>query len=277
MEGTAVSVKVSNWAWHEARDRDGKKLTGNLFILLLALADVADDSGSCLRFAPGQEGLTYDALATKTGVDRRTIIRLVAKLRDEGLVDHRPGVKGRANEFLVMAPWTSKSGDKLSPNGESDAVTTGADSVTDSTEFGDNSSSHSSYRRIDVADVTTSGVSTLWQRFAQPLCGVLVAELIRNEVKHPDPMSKRWLDAARLLVDVDKRDPHQAKQLIEWACRDGFWRANILSMPTFREQYDKLRLARERAVGKTSTVEHGRSVDQILRDREALEQRAVSA
>jgi hypothetical protein len=115
-------------------------------------------------------------------------------------------------------------------------------------------------------------------RFAQPLCDVLVQELVRNEVKYPDPMSKRWLDAARLMVDADGRDPHQAKALIEWACRDSFWRANILSMPTFRDQFDKLRLARERQGGsKKSTIEHGRDVDAILRAREGKQLQAVGS
>lgn len=115
-------------------------------------------------------------------------------------------------------------------------------------------------------------------RFAQPLCDVLVQELVRNEVKHPDPVSKKWLDDARLLVDADGRDPHQAKDLIEWACRDSFWRSNILSMPTFRKQYDKLRLARERQAPRLSTVEIGRSADEILRERAAARDRlAVTA
>jgi len=270
-----MSVKVSSWVWHEAT----REVSGNELILLLALADIADDQGRC-RFVDDEAGLTYDGLASKVRVDRRTIERLIPKLRDRGLVEHSKGVKGRPNEFRVVVPWARISADNMSGNDvreAADSPTAVQDSPTATTIFPDNSSSRTSLSRIDVADVSTSMPATLGQRFAQPLCGVLVAELIRNEVKYPDPMSKRWLDAARLLVDVDKRDPHQAKVLIEWACRDGFWRANILSMPTFREQYDKLRLARERAVGKTSTVEHGRSVDQILRDREAAEQRAIGA
>jgi len=121
----------------------------------------------------------------------------------------------------------------------------------------------------ELEKVTTKKAETQGQRFAQPLCDVLVAELVRNEAKVPEPMSKRWLDAARLMVDADGRDPHQAKALIEWACRDGFWRANILSMPTFREQFDKLRLAAERQSPKRSTVDNAREAAEILRARSA--------
>lgn len=118
--------------------------------------------------------------------------------------------------------------------------------------------------------------ATLGQRFAQPLCDVLAAELDANGVKYS--VTQRWLDAARLMVDRDGRDPHQAKALIEWACRDSFWAANIQSMPTFREQFDKLRMHRDRAVGgaKRSTVEHGRDVDALLAAEEA-QQLAVTA
>jgi DNA-binding Lrp family transcriptional regulator len=281
VEGTAVSVKVSAWVWHEARDRDGSEVAGNELVLMLALADVADDSGRC-RFVDEDTGLTYEALAEKVRVSKRTVIRMVAALREAGLIDVVKGVKGRPNEFRVLISATAKSGDNLAPNDDEtgpDSVTTATDSVTTEAGFGDNGDTRSSYPRVREADVSTSGPSTLGQRFAQPLCEVLVGELIRNEVKYPDPMSKRWLDAARLLVDVDKRDPHQAKTLIEWACRDGFWRANILSMPTFREQYDKLRLARERATGKPSTMQQGRNVDERLRALQAAgdEPRAIGA
>src|SRR5690606_38335231 len=134
----------------------------------------------------------------------------------------------------------------------------------------------------DVSNVSTSEVGepkveTQGQRFAQPLCDVLAAELTANEVRFS--ITKSWLDAARLMVDRDGRDPFQAKALIEWACRDSFWAANIQSMPTFRKQYDKLRLSRERAqVGaKRSTVEHGRDVDALLAAEEAQQRLAVTA
>ncbi len=243
-----MSVKVSSWVWHEARYRDGSVIAQNALVLMLALADVADDNGRC-RFVDDEEGLTYDSLAEKVRVDRRTIERLIPRLRDEGLVEHLKGVKGRPNEFTIAVPWAKRSTDNLSGNEEgaaADSPTAVQDSPTAATGFPDNGDIRSSLLRIDVADVSTSAPQTTGQRFAQPLCDVLFAELRRNEVKVPEGYPKRWLDAARLLVDADGRDPHQAKALIEWACRDSFWRSNILSMPTFRAQYDKLRLARER-------------------------------
>lgn len=91
-------------------------------------------------------------------------------------------------------------------------------------------------------------------RFAQPLCDVLTSELKALNVKVLEPTPKAWLDAARLMVDRDKRDPREARDLIVWACQDSFWQSNIHSMPTFREKYDRLRMQRERG----SSHRHGR-------------------
>ena len=40
--------------------------------------------------------------------------------------------------------------------------------------------------------------------------------------------------------------------MIAWCQADEFWRGNILSMPTLRRQYDKLRLAALRERGRVS-------------------------
>jgi hypothetical protein len=57
-----------------------------------------------------------------------------------------------------------------------------------------------------------------------------------------EPESKRWLDAARLLVDADGRHFEEALAVLEWSQQDEFWRTNVLSMPTFRKQYPRLRM-----------------------------------
>jgi hypothetical protein len=145
-DGRLMSVRVSSWVWHEASET----IAGNELVLLLALADVADDQGRC-RFV--EEGLTYDALAVKVRVSKRTVIRLVAELRERGVIDQVRGAKGRPNEFRVVVPWASGSGDKLAPNavsGAADSVTSESDSVTDATGFGDNSDSRTSLIREDV-------------------------------------------------------------------------------------------------------------------------------
>lgn len=77
----------------------------------------------------------------------------------------------------------------------------------------------------------------------------LLADLIeRNGSKRPT-VTKRWADAERLLLERDGRDRTEAERLIQWCQADEFWRGNVLSMPKFREKYDRLRLNASRNGG----------------------------
>jgi hypothetical protein len=75
------------------------------------------------------------------------------------------------------------------------------------------------------------------------LCRRLAELMLANDPKAKvEPESKRWLDSARLLVDTDDRHFEEALAVLEWSQADEFWRTNVLSMPTFRKQYAKLRM-----------------------------------
>ena len=80
------------------------------------------------------------------------------------------------------------------------------------------------------------------------LCTHLADRIEANGSKRPT-ITKGWRDAARLLMTRDGRTEEQIHRAILWCQNDEFWRANILSMPTLRRQYDRLRLAAQR--GKT--------------------------
>ena len=78
----------------------------------------------------------------------------------------------------------------------------------------------------------------------------LLADLIEANGSKRPTVGKRWADAERLMLERDKRDRSETERLIRWCQADEFWRANILSMPKFREKYDQLRLQARRS--KTS-------------------------
>lgn len=80
------------------------------------------------------------------------------------------------------------------------------------------------------------------------LCQRLVERLVANGCK-PPTVTKVWRDEARLLLDRDNRDLAEALGLIDWCTKHTFWHRNILSMPKFRHQYERLRLE-QRAEGK---------------------------
>lgn len=84
------------------------------------------------------------------------------------------------------------------------------------------------------------------------LCTRLRDWMIHNEVKEPT-VGKLWKQQARLMLDKDGRDLSKALNLIDWCQQHKFWKSNVLSMASFRDEYDRLALqAREewRANGK---------------------------
>lgn len=104
------------------------------------------------------------------------------------------------------------------------------------------------------------------------LCDVL-ADLIAANGSNRPKIGKAWRDAARLMIDKDGRDPVKAERLIRWCQADDFWKPNVLSMPTFREKYDTLRLQANRdATPKANgrTTPQSRTAENAERVRLAL-------
>lgn len=89
------------------------------------------------------------------------------------------------------------------------------------------------------------------------LCERLADRIADNGSKRPT-ITRKWRDACRLLIDKDGRTAEQVKAAIDWCQSDEFWRANILSMPTLREKYDRLRLDAIRKQNAASRKGNGR-------------------
>ncbi|MDQ0275739.1 hypothetical protein QO003_000042 [Arthrobacter silviterrae] len=64
--------------------------------------------------------------------------------------------------------------------------------------------------------------------------------LTANDVRFK--VGKGWHESARLLIDRDKYTVQQITWLIRWATADSFWKANILSLPKFRAQFEQLKI-----------------------------------
>lgn len=82
------------------------------------------------------------------------------------------------------------------------------------------------------------------------LCAHLADRIEANGGNRP-VITKKWRDAARLMLDNDKRTEDQVHTAIDWALNHEFWHTNILSMPKLREQYETLRLQAKRPRGST--------------------------
>ena len=94
-------------------------------------------------------------------------------------------------------------------------------------------------------DGSDAGSDEPYREDVEKVCQHLHDRIVANGSK-PPTIGKTWRRAARLLIDKDHRTVEQIIAAIDWCQDDEFWRANILSMPTLREKYDKLRLAAQR-------------------------------
>lgn len=97
----------------------------------------------------------------------------------------------------------------------------------------------------DTPSSTASVPAELERDDVTRLCEHLRDRIVENGSRRPN-ISKGWRDAARLLLDKDGVSEAEAHRLIDWCQADGFWRSNILSLPKFREQFDKIRLQANR-------------------------------
>lgn len=75
------------------------------------------------------------------------------------------------------------------------------------------------------------------------LCSTMQA-LVAERAKRPDVTATWRTEAMRILVN-DRRPLQEALTVMRWAAADDFWRANVLGIPKFRKQYDRLKLRME--------------------------------
>jgi hypothetical protein len=73
------------------------------------------------------------------------------------------------------------------------------------------------------------------------LCDHLADRMAERGISRPK-IGKRWLDAARLMIDVDGRTEQEIHGAIDWSQQHHFWHRNVMSMEKLRSQYDRLLL-----------------------------------
>lgn len=79
------------------------------------------------------------------------------------------------------------------------------------------------------------------------ICVYLADKVEANGSKRPT-ITHEWRREARLLLDEKRPIPVTVDRVInaiDWATADHFWHRNVLSMPTLRKQWERLRLARK--------------------------------
>jgi hypothetical protein len=112
-----------------------------------------------------------------------------------------------------------------------------------------------------VADATANRADV------ESLCQELADLIVANGSRRPT-VTKKWRDAARLMIDRDGIPVDMIMGAIRWSQGNDFWKAHILSMPKLRDKYDTMRLQAE-----SSPTRRVATTDRKLQDARALADR----
>lgn len=234
--------------------------------VLVALADYADENGECFP--------KHERTAQRTGTSVSTVKRAIKSLTETGYLttthQYRDDGRFRANRYrLNIAHDIPGQSDPVGGSERTDhqpRVTPlpGQSDPNTGSEWASKNPQENPHRNpqenLGAAAADAEAEGAIEEVFDDPtenrpeveeLCNLLADCIEANGSKRPT-ITDRWRDAARLLLDRDGRTTEQVAWIIQWSQTDEFWRGNILSMPTLRRQFDRLRL---KAVGQaTPTV-----------------------
>lgn len=249
-----------SWVWQHSTSEGIDRL------VLLAIADAADDDG-------GNAWPSVATLARKTRVDPRTVQRAVRRLVAVGELTMRSNAgRNGVNVYRVtMTPGTVPPRQTATPGATPPRQDAAPAESPHPPAHSHPTPRHSATQPVldpPTTRPTTSSSDAPKRADVERLCEHLADRIQANGSKRPQ-IGKSWRDAARLMLDTDRRTEQQIRNAIDWCQNDEFWRSNILSMPKLREQYDRLRLAAAR--GQPAARES--TTDQRVRDGAALAQR----
>lgn len=246
-----MSIRHMSAVWESA------PVTGTDLLVLLALADFA-----------GADGSSWPSIATlakRARASEPTVRRSVRALAQKGLieVEHRPGYSSRYVVLPVSEPLPEPAPEPPTPATDATPINLIPLSSVTPPERGPLSQLRHPYqsdtpviavtpepkelthlaseRDSDVGGHLSSPNADESRDDVERLCQHLADRVEANGSKRPT-IGKEWRDAARLMLDRDGRTEQQIHAAIDWCQDDGFWRANVRSMPTLRKQYDQLRL-----------------------------------
>lgn len=94
-------------------------------------------------------------------------------------------------------------------------------------------------------DADTSDAPTRERPDVEAVCDHMADSVAARTGRRPR-ITKRWRDAARLMIDRDQRPTDQIHAAIEWVAQSDFWAANILGIPKLRDKWDTIYLQAKR-------------------------------
>lgn len=248
-------------------------------LVALALADHANDEGSSIW-------PSIDTLEAKTGLSRTAVKGCLRTFRALGLVVvegyRRTKAHGRVPIYRMSADRLRAGGDPWSDDRGREATSVGVARRPQTLQQGSRGDPKSSLEpepslnkpsvstAVDVARSKCSDESLA-------LVDLLVNLIVENGSKKPSP-GAQWYNAARLLLTEDGVAPADAEAVLRWCQGDEFWRANVLSMPKFRQKYDQLRLQSKRGrPGAGAEYDEAAEIQRLDEYRRQIEREGSSA
>ncbi|MCK3654255.1 replication protein [Pasteurellaceae bacterium Macca] len=213
-------------------------------LVLLKLADNANDQGVCFP--------SYQYIADACEISLRSAKEHIKVLIEMGLVSKKMRKNQDGNQSNLYYLHLEKGGAEFAPPSAESApqnaeicTTPSAESAPITSHSFNQSFNHtSSSQQVATAEKTKPKFSDDDLKTAQWIFG-LIQNLNPNAKK---PSMETWAKDVRLLREVDKRTHREICELFQWANRDSFWQANILSPRKLREKWDQLVMKRQSQV-----------------------------
>lgn len=217
-----MSNELLSLAW-KVRLKKGPKM------VLVALADAADKAGVCWP--------SRSALAEKAECAESTVSRHLQLLIRVQVISQKRGRRRAATYQIDKAVLAT-----LQDVSDQDILKEDISNQDVSLTLVKTSQTETSLKGTLIEPLTSAIADEHPE--ARKLCERLADLMVANDCTRP-MIGKTWLDAARLLLDKDRRTFDYALAVLEWCQADTFWKGNIRSLPTFRAKYDQLRLQAE--------------------------------
>lgn len=259
----------ANWVWQNSRASNG-----SLLVLLAIVDECGKGEFTEMSIAQLAAKCRLSDRAVRTAVKTLEALGELAVTPEKGTISryeprqNLPDHPGRFCRTAESAPRQNL------PDPSEEQQVNGTPAESAGPEIPNVFSSTTGSSLVEVKDVPAkpSRRRSDGREDVDRLCAHLASRIEGNGANRP-PVNEKWRDAARLMIDVDKRTEEQVHAAIDWCQDNEFWRANILSMPKLREKYEQLRMQamRDRSSSRQpqeSDYDHARS---IARELDALE------
>lgn len=220
-----------------------------------------------------QDRVTNTVIAGLTGLADTHVSDAISSLAERGIIfSHKQGVmkivgiNTDLNAWILDKPKTGKlfpkSGKSFPKTGKTFPETVATQDYNNNNikrSSSENSGESSDDRLNKFLSAHPEAVIytpnfTKWGTVADQQCAEWILTLLEKVKPFPKKtVMAAWANDVRLMRELDGRSHREICELFQWASKDAFWHANILSPAKLRAKWDTLSLQRDAAARRTTT------------------------